>query len=404
MSLTLRNVKGSPLTYTEMDNNLTYLEGVAGATGGTGILDDLVVSGTSSLGDVVIADGKVIKSANTNINIPFKFFDGDFGFDDGFVLGRHENLFAMPVVENDAFQFIGQSGLDYLLGFSTYDGGFEVGHYSNTVGNNRIGFYTPSAFIEMTDDKVHLNSGTSYIYINSDDNDYIDIKSDEIFFGAAGRYPLWLCDNRTANQTANNTDKYGVFIGTRNSTINSGIVNSVVVGGTGITASANNTVYVPDLVVQNGKTINAQSGGGQLDLRNGADGTISLNNNGSFGDGEYLYMEPTYIELSSVITGGSRVNIFADEYGAGLGLGDAAGIRNGDFEVYGKNGFLIENRTNLLDEAALNIKHDDLITINCLKVLLPTIPTYADNAAAVADSHPTNAIYKTSTGELRIVV
>jgi hypothetical protein len=35
MSLTLRNVKGSPLTYTEMDNNLTYLEGLTSSTGST---------------------------------------------------------------------------------------------------------------------------------------------------------------------------------------------------------------------------------------------------------------------------------------------------------------------------------------------------------------------------------
>jgi hypothetical protein len=64
MSLVLRNIKGSPLTYTEMDDNLTYLEGVAGATGGAGIFDTLSVSGTSSLdGDLIISSTKVIKSA-----------------------------------------------------------------------------------------------------------------------------------------------------------------------------------------------------------------------------------------------------------------------------------------------------------------------------------------------------
>ena len=39
MPLILRNVKGSSLTYTEMDDNLTYLEGLAltaGVTGATG--------------------------------------------------------------------------------------------------------------------------------------------------------------------------------------------------------------------------------------------------------------------------------------------------------------------------------------------------------------------------------
>jgi len=36
MSLVLRNVKGSPLSFSEMDNNLTYLEGIIGATGPQG--------------------------------------------------------------------------------------------------------------------------------------------------------------------------------------------------------------------------------------------------------------------------------------------------------------------------------------------------------------------------------
>jgi hypothetical protein len=37
-------------------------------------------------------------------------------------------------------------------------------------------------------------------------------------------------------------------------------------------------------------------------------------------------------------------------------------------------------------------------------IKLTNIPTYADNAAAVADGLPTDAVYKTSGGELRIVV
>jgi hypothetical protein len=44
------------------------------------------------------------------------------------------------------------------------------------------------------------------------------------------------------------------------------------------------------------------------------------------------------------------------------------------------------------------------ITLDTIALLLPDIPTYADNAAAVADSYPEHGVYKTSTGELRIVV
>jgi hypothetical protein len=44
------------------------------------------------------------------------------------------------------------------------------------------------------------------------------------------------------------------------------------------------------------------------------------------------------------------------------------------------------------------------ITLDTIALLLPNIPTYADNAAAVADDYPEHGVYKTSTGELRIVV
>lgn len=37
-------------------------------------------------------------------------------------------------------------------------------------------------------------------------------------------------------------------------------------------------------------------------------------------------------------------------------------------------------------------------------IYLPGLPTYADNASAVAGGLPTGYLYKTSTGELRIVV
>lgn len=37
-------------------------------------------------------------------------------------------------------------------------------------------------------------------------------------------------------------------------------------------------------------------------------------------------------------------------------------------------------------------------------VVLTDLPTYANNAAAVTGGLPVNSVYKTSTGELRIVV
>lgn len=47
---------------------------------------------------------------------------------------------------------------------------------------------------------------------------------------------------------------------------------------------------------------------------------------------------------------------------------------------------------------------DTKLKIDASVLLLPNLPTYEDNTAAVADGHPVNAVYKTPTGEIRIVV
>lgn len=44
------------------------------------------------------------------------------------------------------------------------------------------------------------------------------------------------------------------------------------------------------------------------------------------------------------------------------------------------------------------------LKIEASVLILPNLPTYEDNAAAVADGYPVNGVYKTSTGEIRIVV
>lgn len=44
------------------------------------------------------------------------------------------------------------------------------------------------------------------------------------------------------------------------------------------------------------------------------------------------------------------------------------------------------------------------LKVGPFSIQLNNIPTYADNAAAVLDSYPVDGVYKTATGELRIVV
>lgn len=87
--------------------------------------------------------------------------------------------------------------------------------------------------------------------------------------------------NLTATSSTSNFDKQSVFIGTRNSSISNGIVNSVVIGGQNITASQSDSVYIPNLIIQDGKSIKSSNSDAIINLNyNGS--TLIDRNNGNF--------------------------------------------------------------------------------------------------------------------------
>jgi YVTN family beta-propeller protein len=65
--------------------------------------------------------------------------------------------------------------------------------------------------------------------------------------------------NTTSTQSTGDYDKQSVFIGTRNSQIGAGVVNTVVIGGQSITATQSDSVYVPNVVIQDGKSIRSSN-------------------------------------------------------------------------------------------------------------------------------------------------
>lgn len=66
--------------------------------------------------------------------------------------------------------------------------------------------------------------------------------------------------------TSNVNSNAAVFINTRNSSIDSNLVNTVVIGGNGLSALNSNSVYVPDLYIQNGKFLRGTEGNGRIKL------------------------------------------------------------------------------------------------------------------------------------------
>lgn len=69
MSLILRNEKGSALTWNEMDDNLSYLEGLAtGSTGGGSTLAETLADGNETGGNsIIVSDGDSIIPATTGV-------------------------------------------------------------------------------------------------------------------------------------------------------------------------------------------------------------------------------------------------------------------------------------------------------------------------------------------------
>jgi YVTN family beta-propeller protein len=92
--------------------------------------------------------------------------------------------------------------------------------------------------------------------------------------------------NTTSTQSTGDYDKQSVFIGTRNSQIGTGAVNTVVIGGQSITATQSDSVYVPNLYIQGGKSIKSTDSNTIFTLNDS--GKTLLDRNGGSYDQSWL--------------------------------------------------------------------------------------------------------------------
>ncbi len=103
------------------------------------------------------------------------------------------------------------------------------------------------------------DGGTGRSYLQLDGNVKLStihiFSTDGKFNTSNARNIIFFGDSGAAAVTTQNNDKPGVVISSKNSTIDVGVMNSVILGSDGITATQSNTVYVPDLMIQTGKGI-----------------------------------------------------------------------------------------------------------------------------------------------------
>jgi hypothetical protein len=135
-----------------------------------------------------------------------------------------------------------------------------------------------------------------------------------------------------------------------------------------------------NIVLSDGDTIDAASGSNQIDLNEELGGGIMLTTDAGAYETQGIYLSPGYNALFDYSTGGY------------IELDAESDVR------------LSAPLINLSSTAVATDVYIGSPTVANCRVFLPLLPTYADNAAALTGGLITNQVYKTSGGELRIVV
>lgn len=207
------------------------------------------------------------------------------------------------------------SQMDYL-GNVTVIGGSGGGSLSTTLSlGNNTGTYSIvlDSSITKGTNKILLDDGRvsittangnyneSYLFMNSTDTILGNGSSKSFRIESTGIITKWSDTDRQVINTNSyelflnnlNTLQFGklssgagsklsALISTDNSTIGNGLVNTVVIGGQNISALESNSVYVPYLLIQDGKVIKGTKGSGQIQFTETGD-VISSNSNSVIG-------------------------------------------------------------------------------------------------------------------------
>ena len=218
---------------------IQQISDVIGGGGGT-------FTGGTVTGPTIFTNGLSANtiSATTYLNLPT--FTGNTSGDcitDLFVT----NLYGCsPITINDT--------LETVTGIIRTSGG--TGGELNLIDPNG-----PNGTWSITSDNGGYGSGSTWVYGQPSNGSQLAYQIDgseaigiSVFEG--GIFPLLfngkeinIGNNKNESTGSGNIDKRSVFLGTRNSTMLSGVTNSVIIGGENITGSVDDTVYTSNLNV-----------------------------------------------------------------------------------------------------------------------------------------------------------
>ena len=121
-------------------------------------------------------------------------------------------------------------------------------------------YMTPtSTTLKSVNAFLTLSSVFSNLQVNS--SNLLSIRTNNVFITINGFRVL---DFTTSTAPSGVGNRVSALISTSNSKLNTGVFNTVVLGGSGITGATSNSVYVPNLYVKDGGFVKGTSGSGKL--------------------------------------------------------------------------------------------------------------------------------------------
>jgi hypothetical protein len=160
------------------------------------------------------------------------------------------------------------------------------------------------SYLLMRNDYARLSTDSSkqMIDLNKTDNDLriynnnagsisIGVDTGSLVYGQLDE--IKISYNSSSTASTGNFDKNAVLIGSKNSKILSGVVNTVVLGGQNFTASNSNSIYVPDIYLQNQKGIKSTNTNEVFYLNDNNGYTLLDRNSGNL-DNSWLLMATDY--------------------------------------------------------------------------------------------------------------
>jgi hypothetical protein len=400
--LVLRNVKGSPLTYTEMDNNLTYLEGL-GTTGNT--LTNTLSNGNETGGnDIVVTNGDGIVSGVSGLTASIGFVNDEIK---GGVL-ELQNLFGFgastlynnitPLTSGSGtglvvnVRRINSSGVAYIQGIVNRGVGYSDSDTITILGTD-IGLSSPAGDKVFNIESVIPNSTGTTVDNNLNINgDLVLSEGKEIKFDTSPTSSLGVQNIFAGGliQDGIKLSNDGTSIGIYDTPSGSQPNNAVE-----IDLSSGSRANKRFTILSDWMTLNmfddGTNGGVNIDTF-GSSSLLQLNGEGS------VELSNSYNQeiLISDNSAGNKTTSNSNKNSVFVGTRNStinSGVVNS--VVVGGSG---------ITATASNTVYVPSLVANGAVITLSGLPTYADNAAAVAGGLAVNRVYKTATGELRIVV